>query len=134
MGDQCREFCNATEDALTAYSRSLVDREMMEVRIEWGFYFVLKDLRVSISQLRQTLSWWRREIELLPDDEAFARLAELVADYDYLQPPGPGEALSTEAMPTLRHIGAELARAVQARHAPVGDDFNPPPPWTPPVP
>jgi hypothetical protein len=127
MGDACRRFCTDTDAALHEVWLSVHARIGLEDRLEWDFFFLLKDLRNSVSRLRSEMSWWAREVERLPDDEAFALLARRIHAYDYLQPLSPDEPLSSGALPTLRHIGNVLACAVEARRAPGRDDFHPVP-------
>jgi hypothetical protein len=126
MGDTCRQLCQETDaTALLQVHRAIQARIGLEDRLEWDFFFLLKDLRNSASRLRSELLWWQREVEVLADDEAFALLAQRIQAYDYVQPLFPGETLSTGALPTLHHIGGVLARAVEARRAPGRDDLHP---------
>lgn len=125
MGDACRQFCRETDLALGQLRNAIYDRTGLEKDLDWDLFFVLKDLRHAVTRLQTELWWWQREVEALADDKAFARLAERVRAYDYVRPLFPGEALSTGALPTLRHIGDVLARAVEARRAPGRDDFCP---------
>ena len=127
MGEACRQFCRDTDAALQQLRQAIHARIGLEDRLEWDFFFLLKDLKGGILQLRSEFSWWQREVENLTDDEAFALLAQRIRAYDYVQPVIPGEALSSGALPTLRHVGDVLARAVEARRAPGRDDFHPMP-------
>lgn len=125
MGDACRQFCRETDLALGQLRGAIYDRIGLEKDLDWDLFFALKDLRHAVTRLQTELWWWQREVEALADDEAFARLAERVRAYDYVQPLFPGEDLTTGALPTLRHIGDVLARAVGARRAPERDDLLP---------
>lgn len=124
MGDACRRFCSETDAALGQLRQAICARIGLEERLDWDLFFVLKDLRHGVSRLQSEVSRWQLEVELLADDEAFARLAQRINAYDHVQPLFPGETLSTGALPTLRHLGVVLARAVEARRAPGRDDFH----------
>lgn len=125
MGEACRQFCRDTDAALHGVWQAIHARIGLEDRLEWDFFFLLKDLKGGIQHLRSEFSWWQREVENLTDDDAFTLLTQRILAYDYVQPLIPGEALSSGALPTLRHVREVLARAVEARRAPGRDDFHP---------